>query len=44
MGLVVIVGVVLIDWKIYKIMRAQEDHNRKVEAILTEILDKTFSK
>jgi hypothetical protein len=44
MTLIILIGVVLIDGKLWKIVMAQRDHNRKVEALLSEIRDKTGQK
>jgi len=38
---IIMVGVCLIDGKLWKIMKAQRDHQKKVESLLTEIRDKT---
>jgi hypothetical protein len=40
MTLIILIGVALIDAKLWKIMKAQGDHHRKVEALLSEIRDK----
>jgi hypothetical protein len=37
-------GVALIDGKLWKIMKSQREHNRKVETLLSEIRDKLDSK
>lgn len=42
--IIILIGVVLIDGKLWKIVKAQGDHNRKVEALLTEIRDKASAK
>jgi hypothetical protein len=44
MTFVILIGVALIDGKLWKIMKSQSEHNRKVEALLTEIRDKQPSK
>jgi hypothetical protein len=40
MTLIILIGVVLIDAKLWKIMMSQGEHNRKVEALLSDIRDK----
>jgi hypothetical protein len=40
MVFIILVGVVLIEAKVWKIMRAQRNHHRTVEALLTEIRDR----
>ena len=40
MTLIILIGVALIDGKLWKIMRSQGEHNRKVETLLSEIRDK----
>ena len=44
MTLFILIGVALIDGKLWKIMKAQRDHYRKTEALLSEIRDKATSK
>ena len=44
MTFIILIGVALIDGKLWKIMKAQRDHFRKVEALLSEISDKAASK
>jgi hypothetical protein len=47
MGLMIfliLIGVALIDAKLWKIKKAQGDHHRKGEALLLEIRDKAASK
>ena len=44
MTLIILIGVALIDGKLWKIMKSQRDHYRKVEALLSEIRDKAVSK
>jgi hypothetical protein len=41
---IILIGVVLIDVKLWKIMKSQGDHNQKVEALLSEIRDKGVPK
>jgi large-conductance mechanosensitive channel len=40
MVFIILVGVALIDGKLWKMMAAQKDHNRQTEALLTEIRDR----
>ena len=40
MVFIILVGVALIDGKLWKMMAAQADHNRKTQALLTEIRDR----
>jgi len=40
----ILIGVALIDGKLWKMMAAQAEHHRKVEALLSEIRDKALSK
>jgi hypothetical protein len=44
MTFIILIGVALIDGKLWKIMKAQRDHHRKVEALLSEIRDRAASK
>ena len=44
MTLVILIGVVLIDAKLWKIMKSQGEHNQKVEALLSDIRDKQSPK
>ena len=44
MTFIILIGVALIDGKLWKIMKSQGEHNRKVEALLSEIRDKQASK
>lgn len=37
--IIIMIGVALIDGKLWKMMAAQGDHHRKVEAMLAEIRD-----
>ncbi len=37
--IIIMIGVALIDGKLWKMMAAQRDHHRTVEAILSEIRD-----
>jgi hypothetical protein len=37
--IIIMIGVALIDGKLWKMMAAQRDHQQKVEAILSEIRD-----
>ncbi len=39
-----LIGVALIDGKLWKIMKSQREHNREVETLLSEIRDKLDSK
>ncbi len=41
---IILIGVALIDGKLWKMMTAQRDHHRKVEALLSEIRDRAASK
>jgi hypothetical protein len=41
MTFIILIGVALIDAKLWKIMKAQRVHARTVEALLLEIRDKT---
>ena len=41
---IILIGVALIDGKLWKIMKAQADHHKKVEALLSEIRDKAAAK
>ena len=41
---IILIGVVMIDGKLWKMVVAQRDHHRKVEALLTEIRDGASSK
>jgi hypothetical protein len=41
MTFIILIGVALIDAKLWKIMKAQRAHARTVEALLSEIRDKT---
>ena len=40
MTIIILIGVVLIDGKLWKMMKSQADHYRKVESLLSEIRDK----
>jgi hypothetical protein len=40
MTLIILIGVAMIDAKLWKIMKSQRDHNRTVERLLTEIRDR----
>jgi hypothetical protein len=42
--ILMLIGVALIDGKLWKIMKSQREHNRKVETLLSEIRDKLDSK
>jgi hypothetical protein len=42
--IIIVIGVVLIDGKLWKMMVAQSSHHRTVEALLTEIRDKLNQK
>ena len=44
MTLIILVGVALIDGKLWKMMKAQREHHKKVEGLLTEIRDKAAAK
>lgn len=44
MTFIILIGVALIDGKLWKIMKAQGDHHRKVENLLAEIRDKLADK
>jgi large-conductance mechanosensitive channel len=44
MTFIILLGVAMIDAKLWKMMSAQKDHNRKVEALLSEIRDRAASK
>jgi hypothetical protein len=44
MTFIILIGVALIDGKLWKIMKSQRDHQRKVEALLSEIRDNSASK
>ncbi len=37
--IIIMIGVALIDGKLWKMMAAQRDHHRNVEAMLSEIRD-----
>ena len=39
-----VIGVALIDGKLWKIMKSQREHNREVETLLSEIRDKKGAK
>jgi large-conductance mechanosensitive channel len=39
-AILILVGVALIDGKLWKIMAAQKQHNQNVETLLTEIRDR----
>ena len=39
-----VIGVALIDGKLWTIMKSQREHNRKVETLLSEIRDKKGAK
>jgi hypothetical protein len=41
MTFIILIGVALIDAKLWKIMKAQRAHARTMEALLSEIRDKT---
>jgi hypothetical protein len=41
---IILIGVALIDGKLWKMMTAERDHHRKVEALLSEIRDRATSK
>jgi hypothetical protein len=43
MTFIILIGVVLIDGKLWKIMKSQGEHHRKVEGLLSEIRDKQAS-
>lgn len=42
--LMILIAVVLIDGKLWKMVNARGDHNRKVEALLSEIRDRPATK
>ena len=42
--ILMLIGVALIDGKLWKIMKSQREHNRKVETLLSDIRDKLDSK
>lgn len=44
MTFIILIGVALIDGKLWKIMKAQGNHHKKVEALLSEIRDKAVAK
>ena len=44
MTFIILIGVALIDGKVWKIMKSQRDHNRTVERLLEEIRDRTAGK
>lgn len=44
MTLIIPIGVVLIDAKLWKVVKAQGNHQRKVEGLLVEIRDNLASK
>ena len=44
MTIFILIGVVLIDGKLWRIMKAQGDHNRKMEALLSQITENTASR
>jgi hypothetical protein len=44
MTFIILIGVALIDGKLWKIMKAHRDHHKKVEGLLSEIRDKAAAK
>jgi hypothetical protein len=44
MVFIILIGVIMIDAKIWKIVTMQRNHNRAVEALLTEIRDRSAPK
>jgi hypothetical protein len=44
MVFIILIGVLMIDAKIWKIVTMQRNHNRPVEALLTEIRDRSTAK
>ena len=41
---IILIGVALIDAKLWKLVMAQRDHNRNVERLLAEIRDQSAGK